>query len=73
MGLSDSKPVLTAEDRALRETAKANLVGRRKAEIENAQKQYVNSYENKNALVDVKEIATFFKVTEGQASTKSFR
>ena len=60
MGLSDSKPVLTAEDRALRETAKADLVGRRKAEIENAQKQYVNSYENKNALVDVKEIATFF-------------
>lgn len=65
MGLSDSKPVLTAEDRTIRETAKADLVGRRKAEIEEAQKQYVNSMsDNKNALVDMKEISTFFKATE---------
>lgn len=63
MGLSDSKPfVLTAEDRTMRETAKADLVGRRKAEIEEVQKQYVNSMnDNKNALVDVKEISTFSK------------
>ena len=66
MGSSDSKPSLTSEDRSMRESAKSDLVNRRKKEIEDVQRNYVNSVrdENKNALVNVKEIATFFNATE---------
>jgi len=71
MGSSDSKPTLTSEDRAMRESAKSDLVSRRKTEIDDVQRQYVNSVMNssdrdgnKNALVNIKEIATFFKATE---------
>jgi hypothetical protein len=66
MGSSDSKPILTSKDRAIRELAKSDLVNRRKKEIEEVQIQYANSVrdENKNSIVNVKEIANFFKATE---------
>lgn len=61
MGLSESKPIpLTAEVRATRDAAKADMVQRRKAEIDAAQNRIVSDY----AIMEVKEVATFFKATE---------
>lgn len=61
MGLSESKPTpLTAEVRATRDAAKADMVQRRKAEIDAAQNRIVSDY----AIMEVKEVATFFKATE---------
>jgi hypothetical protein len=58
MGVSDSKPVLTSDERVARDTAKTTMVQKRKAEIDAIQNQY------STAIVESKEAALFYQVTE---------
>ena len=60
MGLTDSKPELTSGEREKRDNAKISMAAQRKAEIDSIQQKYVSE----TAIVDAKEAAIFFRVTE---------
>lgn len=63
MGLTDSKPErLTTEQRVSRDSAKADLMTQRKAQIDQVQKQALSS--GSAAIVEAKDMVTLIKVTE---------
>ena len=65
MGLNESKPeIVTKEKRVEREKAKVAICEERKQQIDNVQKQLLETSVNSNAIVNQKDIVNMIKITE---------
>ena len=65
MGLNESKPeTITKEKRVEREKAKVAICEERKQQIDNVQKQLLETSVNSNAIVNQKDIVNMIKITE---------
>ena len=65
MGLNESKPeIKTKEKRVEREKAKVAICEERKQQIDNVQKQLLETSVKSNAIVNQKDIVNMIKITE---------
>jgi len=65
MGLNESKPeIMTKEKRVEREKAKVAICEERKQQIDNVQKQLLETSVKSNAIVNQKDIVNMIKITE---------